>query len=712
MTAPKNLNIQPNIYCMECSCIPLLGINFNFINNNKNQKLSDLYELYSYCIYEHKNKDKNKKINKIIFDKLMIKNSEVTQNNLEIKCEKCKNKEIEYHCLDCQRNICKNCFGVHKTHKYYYNKGYISEKELEQIKNEYEKSRINLDRNLNLISKQIEEFELQLKKLKSLYKEYMDINEKLKLFSDYILKLYTDLVNKQEQICFPIYFNLKNILVFNPIEINLPESNISIESYTNILKDKIISGFYNIIKNSNFSYNLNEYNNKEKYQINYDLIKFNEFNKKEVEYDKILSFTENKFFGIEYYHIDNDDDNDDKHKFKTDIYNIKNQCIEASLKILPETIFYNKKYNLLIIINEESLYILDPKDFSIKQQISTNHKIKEESQKSTENEYSMWKKQEIREPEPGLFVFSKIISQNSFITIFKGDFRCLGEEYEKCISCNTNDIKIINYEKDCYSNFNYGYGDYSYLLIYEKKSDKFEPKKIIYLVKDDIKSNEVLYVAGKNCEVDLDETEGDIYCSFNFDYIFNISESEFIIIYESKIEMNRNQDCYYIIDESYRNETIYYYLDIKKQNKIEKKLFSTKEKSHLYKNEKDDIFYFLYKNSDFSPKFIEKFFSEKKLKFKSVILTKDINDINNIFIHRNTLIISNNEFIYFGKMFGDKFEIIDSYNSNSILFFSLKEKCFFCGKQINNINKELMSGYKDNKNFNNSENDDFNIEEN
>ena len=225
---------------------------------------------------------------------------------------------------------------------------------------------------------------------------------------------------------------------------------------------------------------------------------------------------------------------------------------------------------------------LDPKDFSIKQQISTNHKIKEESQKSTENEYSMWKKQEIREPEPGLFVFSKIISQNSFITIFKGDFRCLGEEYEKCISCNTNDIKIINYEKDCYSNFNYGYGDYSYLLIYEKKSDKFEPKKIIYLVKDDIKSNEILYVAGKNCEVDLDETEGDIYCSFNFDCIFNISESEFIIIYESKIEMNRNQDCYYIIDESYRNETIYYYLDIKKQNKIEKKLFSTKEKSHLY----------------------------------------------------------------------------------------------------------------------------------
>ena len=242
MTAPQSLNIQPNIYCMECSCIPLLGINFNFINNNKNQKLSDLYELYSYCIYEHKNKDKNKKINKIIFDKLMIKNSEVTQNKLEIKCEKCKNKEIEYHCLDCQRNICKNCFGVHKTHKYYNNKGYISEKELEQIKNEYDKSRINLDRNLNLISKQIEEFELQLKKLKSLYKEYMDINEKLKIFSDFILKLYTDLVNKQEQICFPIYFNLKNILVFNPIEINLPESNISIESYTNILKDKIICG--------------------------------------------------------------------------------------------------------------------------------------------------------------------------------------------------------------------------------------------------------------------------------------------------------------------------------------------------------------------------------------------------------------------------------------------------------------------------------------
>ena len=162
MKSLKKGNIQPNFVCKECSSIPLLGINFSFQKRESSGTLSDTIELFSYCIYEHKNKSKikNKKIRKTPFDKLNF--SEITEKNIEIICESCKKLEIKYHCFDCKRNICQNCFEYHKNHKYYCNKKYISKKELKQIKDDFNKSQINLDKNLKAILKQINEFELQL----------------------------------------------------------------------------------------------------------------------------------------------------------------------------------------------------------------------------------------------------------------------------------------------------------------------------------------------------------------------------------------------------------------------------------------------------------------------------------------------------------------------------------------------------------------------
>ena len=47
-------NISQNIICPNCSCIPLLGINYSYKNDN----LSDVCELYSYCVFDHNKKDK------------------------------------------------------------------------------------------------------------------------------------------------------------------------------------------------------------------------------------------------------------------------------------------------------------------------------------------------------------------------------------------------------------------------------------------------------------------------------------------------------------------------------------------------------------------------------------------------------------------------------------------------------------------------------
>ena len=59
-----------------------------------------------------------------------------------------------------------------------------------------------------------------------------------------------------------------------------------------------------------------------------------------------------------------------------------------------------------------------------------------------------------------------------------------------------------------------------------------------------------------------------------------------------------------------------------------------------------------------------------------------------MFIKRNNLIFFNSYYIYFGKIFGDKLEIINYIDSNSTIFISLVEKCFFCNKEKIKINAD------------------------
>ena len=151
-------------------------------------------------------------------------------------------------------------------------------------------------------------------------------------------------------------------------------------------------------------------------------------------------------------------------KCKTDIYNMKTKSIESSLDLYLEKIFYNEKQNLLLAFSRDHFYIFNPKDFSLKQTISRNHKIKVESKKSSEGGWSRWKKQEIPKRRLGHFKSALIISKNSFIILFKGDFRCLGEEYEKIIFSNTDGIKAINDENECY--IDNKYEEYNFLILH------------------------------------------------------------------------------------------------------------------------------------------------------------------------------------------------------------------------------------------------------
>ena len=218
MSSKRKQNLAPNIICPECSNIPLLGFNFAYYNKN----WSDVCELYSYCIYNHNNK-KNE-IKKIKFENIFKKNSKKSKKNkIKLICEFCKKNNIEYHCIDCQRNICKNFFKYHKEHKYYYKKEYILENEINMIRKNFDECQKNLKKNMNLIQEKINDLESKLEELKSLYDEYKDINDKLISFSNYILNLYSDLAQSGEGFFYPIYFKLKIILLFEPTTINLED---------------------------------------------------------------------------------------------------------------------------------------------------------------------------------------------------------------------------------------------------------------------------------------------------------------------------------------------------------------------------------------------------------------------------------------------------------------------------------------------------------
>ena len=653
------MNSELNIICPECSNTPLLGIKFSYENKN----IADICELYSYCIFEH-NKE-NKKIDKINFENIILnKDKNEIKSDLGIKCEFCEEKVIEYHCLDCKRNICKECFENHKEHNFYYNKNYISEEELKQINFKFNESQKNIKTNLEIIYKAIREYESQLKELKTVYEKYKDINEKLYIFCNNIINNYSDLVKSKEGIYYPIYFNIKNILLFNPHQIDFPEKDISIKSFIDILNEKINSGFYFFITNSNLSNYLDEYYKYKENIINYDNINFKEFNEIEVKYEKILPFTNNKFIGIKNNKINNGEG--------LDIYNINNNNIESTINLSePNDIFYKKEFNILIFISDKSLYIVNPKDYSIEQEISSDNKTNSEIQKNNKSTKSLWiRKRNTCNTDfnPGKFIFAEILSKESFVVIYKGDPRCLGEEYESILGAFTD--RVINTDNDNFDEDSYG--DYSYLIVYEKENDIFIPKKIILLIKNEINNNEVGFTSGKYVEIE----EVEPYCSFKFKSLNQIGEKEFIISYTSKIELDRDQDYYYITDENYKDEIIYYYLNIKRNNMIKKIVCSTNKKSFLIKSKEEEIFYFLHNEEDDEEDFSD-FMNEKNLKVM-LIKTGHIYESKNVIIDKKTIIWWDEYGIYLGKIIKEQIEIFEKFNSNKkIIFVSFGEKCIF-----------------------------------
>ena len=675
MSSKIKQNLTPNFLCPDCSNIPLLGFNFAYESKN----ISDVCELFSYCIYNHDHqKNQVKKIN---FENLFKTNSEKSKkkkNNLT--CEFCKEKKIEYHCIECRRNICNDCFINDKGNKYYNNKEYISEDELKNIKRNFDESQKNVKKNLKLIQEKIDEYESKLEELKSLYEKYKDINDKLISFSNYILNLYTDLAQSKEEISYPIYFNLKNILLFNPTTINLEDiNNVSITSFINSLNAKLTSGFYFPITNSNFSENLIDSNKSEKI-INFDLIKLDNFTKKEVKYNKMLPFINDKIIGIENLNKENTDErnsNNENSDKTLDIYNIKNQSIETSINLEPpEKVFFNEQYDILIFQSPKILYILNPKDFSIKQEFSANHIIKRDKKKEGSYGYSsFWnrEREELNEYEcPGKFVHSEILSNNSFVVVFNGDIRRLGENYGGLF--NTKSLQVINFEDKCY--YNNEYKNYLFLIMYEKENEIFVPKTVKPLLRNQIYTCEVDYVTGKHCEIE----EKEPYCEFNLKSMIKIKEDEYILSFESKIVTDLDQYYYYITDKVYKNEIIYYNINIKTDEKINNKIISTNKKSVLLKNEQEK-FYFLCDKSEVNNNELKSFFDINKIELKTYKFTTE-EQVSNFFVKNNTVIGWDNNLIYLCKAFEDKLEIINKilFKNQNIKFISLDNNYVFYNK--------------------------------
>ena len=163
----KNEN---NFLCEKCLTIPLLGIEIK----NDCDNISDLINVKSFCIYNHKeNKLKNISLKKITMENNYI-------NYTELKCENCKEDLINSFCLDCKKNLCDNCIKSHKSHEIFYNNKYLIERdEIEIIKNNFNKSKDILNKNYAFIENNINNFKEQLNRLENIYKEIIIINEKL-----------------------------------------------------------------------------------------------------------------------------------------------------------------------------------------------------------------------------------------------------------------------------------------------------------------------------------------------------------------------------------------------------------------------------------------------------------------------------------------------------------------------------------------------------
>ena len=366
--------------------------------------------------------------------------------NKDLICESCNKKLSEYYCLDCKRNICKNCFDYHKSHKYYCNYDYIPEKELKIIQDNLEKTKNTTKFNFYLIQYKIAEYQQQLNNLIKIYEKYKEINEKLTNFSLYILNKYTDLAKSQKPINYPIYFNLKNILLFQPMQLSFQDNDISINSFINILKKKFKSGLYFTLSNSLLSTDLDEYYKTNKLKTYFDVNNINDFKMKKLDYDIINPIGEDKISGIifESSDIDENQENQENKENKKiegiEIYNIKNQSVEIRIDSIPDDIFYDEKYNIIILKHEYCLEIYNFRDFTLIQEILIDDNRKRRNIHGS----SLWNSRMNRFSLHHEFTYVEFISENTIGFVYEGALSYLGQEIEDLFYMDES--KVINIE--------------------------------------------------------------------------------------------------------------------------------------------------------------------------------------------------------------------------------------------------------------------------
>ena len=666
------MNFEQDIICPECCNVQLLGLNFNEESND----INNFIDLYSFCIFNHKRLKPCLQKNNFNY----IFNSKEYNNiiyNKDLKCENCNKKPFEYHCFECKRNICSKCFDYHKTHRYYYNYGYISEKELEEINNNLQRAKNNADLFMKIIKSFIIKYEMELNELRLLFKQYKDINDKLISFSEYILQKYNELLKIQKPIYYPLYFNVKNILQFEFLPIKIPLEDISIKKFTDILTKKITSGYYFPISNSTLTSNLEDYNKPNPFKSYFDIKTLDDFTKKEIEYDEIYSYGENKFCGINYNFIEINGNQNDTKKEKEEgmeIYNIKNQMVETKIKTTPDYIHCSEKYNIIILSYEEYIEIYNLKDFSLIQEIFYDETRQSVKRQGT----TLWNPNMTNKYHD----FSDIIfiSENSIGFIYEGHLAYLGEDVENLFEYDN--IEVINVTND---RCDYDFDDYCYFIVYhrENKNGIFIPKTVSLLVKKDIKIDEISLKVGKYTGNDEDSS----YCLFEHDSTTQISDEGFIIAFKSRIQVGRNHKKYYITDKFYKNETIYYFLNSKENRYVKSIIGKTKEKSYLFKNDLDEQFYFLYNESNNTAKTLKKYFEKCNLNLTVIYIKGNLN-IREVYIEKNNIIGVNYNSIYVGKIVSGELEIINYFylpESEFLKHISLKYKCIYYKNQNNNF---------------------------
>lgn len=650
--------LEKNIICNQCLNIPLLGIEFLYESKN----ISELINLYSFCIF-HKNKNKVNKLRLNNIYKEKAKNKK--KNNAKINCEYCLKNQTEFLCLDCKRNICKECSKYHKSHKLYGNNEYlISKDDFDIIKNNFQRAKNNLNKNLEYIKNKINSFKAQLQNLENLYKEYKDLNDKLISLAQFILEKYQEGKISNKPIYYPIYFNIKNVLEFNFQELNIKDDDeLSIKSFTNCLLDRIKSGLFFLLSDSKYNKNLNDYTNEKLKNIN--LLKIKEFKEIKMDYSKFVFLEDKtKIVGIK------------SGSNILEVYNIQNESIETTIKLDTNISNYNifLKDDILLLVTNLKIYIFNPKTFSIVQNI---HLQKDKANKKHK------------------FIYGDILSKDSIGIIYEGDLRYLDDFLiiTDLIHLNTNQydfIDLVNFKDEYIDDFENNNHKYIYFLLYKKdSSDNFILNKIILLLKKNIGLNEVRYVSYKHFEVE--DTEP--YCSFYFDSLNRFSDKEFVIAFNSQIKAERDQYNYYITDEIYSNKKIYYYLNIE-DDILKVELCCSEEKNFLHKI--DNTFYFFFTKSENCSNYLKKCLKD----YKFIEIKMDEMDFKDFYYQNGTILGWNKEQIYLGKIYSNKLEIIQNIhksNDYNITFICPNQNIIFYGSNINFFIEEDNSSEDDNE---------------